>query len=114
MSDIFRLMLAQLNPVVGDIAGNIAKAREAWAAGRAAGADMVALTEMFVTGYQTQDLILKPAFVVVCAFLFSEHARQPEIPGNLFAILLMGVVVALLIAQPDLGRRRSGICGQAT
>ncbi len=63
MSDTFRLMLAQLNPVVGDIAGNLAKAREAWAAGRAAGADMVALTEMFVTGYQTQDLILKPAFV---------------------------------------------------
>jgi NAD+ synthase len=63
MSDIFRLMLAQLNPVVGDIAGNLDKARAAWAAGRDAGADMVALTEMFVTGYQTQDLILKPAFV---------------------------------------------------
>jgi cell division protein FtsW len=47
---------------------------------------------------------LKPAFVVVCAFLFAEHARQPEIPGNLFAILLMGVVAALLIAQPDLGQ----------
>lgn len=47
---------------------------------------------------------LKPAFVVVCAFLFAEHARQPEIPGNLFAILLMGLVVALLIAQPDLGQ----------
>ena len=51
MSDIFRLMLAQLNPVVGDIAGNIARARAAWQAGRDAGADMVALTEMFVTGY---------------------------------------------------------------
>jgi NAD+ synthase len=63
MSDIFRLMLAQLNPVVGDIAGNIAKAQAAWESGREAGADMVALTEMFVTGYQTQDLILKPAFV---------------------------------------------------
>lgn len=63
MADTFRLTLAQLNPVVGDIAGNIAKARAAWDEGRAAGADMVALTEMFVTGYQTQDLILKPAFV---------------------------------------------------
>jgi len=63
MTDIFKMMLAQLNPVVGDIAGNCARARAAWEAGRAAGADMVALTEMFVTGYQTQDLILKPAFV---------------------------------------------------
>ena len=63
MSDTFRLLLAQLNPVVGDIAGNAARARAAWASGKAAGADMVALTEMFVTGYQTGDLILKPAFV---------------------------------------------------
>ena len=63
MSDTFRLMLAQLNPMVGDIAGNAARARAAWDKGRAAGADMVALTEMFITGYQTQDLILKPAFV---------------------------------------------------
>ncbi|MFN4129713.1 MAG: nitrilase-related carbon-nitrogen hydrolase, partial [Paracoccaceae bacterium] len=54
--------LAQLNPTVGDLAGNAAKARAAWAQGRDAGADLVALTEMFITGYQTQDLILKPAF----------------------------------------------------
>jgi NAD+ synthase len=62
MSDSFRLTLAQLNPTVGDIAGNVAKARAAWEAGRSAGAGMVALTEMFVTGYQTRDLIVKPAF----------------------------------------------------
>ncbi len=45
---------------------------------------------------------LKPAFVVVCAWLFSR--RQPEIPGNLFAIILLGLVVSLLVAQPDLGQ----------
>lgn len=63
MADRFRLTLAQLNPTVGALAANAAKARAAWEAGRDAGADMVALTEMFITGYQTQDLILKPAFV---------------------------------------------------
>jgi len=47
---------------------------------------------------------MKPAFVVVCAWLFAEHARQPEIPGNLFAIILFGIVAALLIAQPDFGQ----------
>ncbi|CAD7023676.1 putative lipid II flippase FtsW [Pseudorhizobium endolithicum] len=47
---------------------------------------------------------MKPAFVVVCAWLFAEHARQPEIPGNLFAIILFGIVGALLVAQPDLGQ----------
>ncbi|MBM3615730.1 MAG: NAD+ synthase [Alphaproteobacteria bacterium] len=62
MSQTFRLTLAQLNPTVGAIEANIAQAMDAWEQGRAAGADMVALTEMFVTGYQTQDLILKPAF----------------------------------------------------
>ena len=62
MADLFRLTLAQLNPAVGDLAGNAAKARAAWDQGRAAGSDLVALTEMFITGYQTQDLILKPAF----------------------------------------------------
>lgn len=47
---------------------------------------------------------LKPAFVIVCAWLFAEHARKPEIPGNLFAMILLGLVLALLIAQPDLGQ----------
>ena len=63
MSDRFRLTLAQLNPTVGAIAANADLAFAAWEKGRTGGADMVALTEMFITGYQTQDLILKPAFV---------------------------------------------------
>jgi cell division protein FtsW len=47
---------------------------------------------------------LKPAFVVVCAWLFAEHKRQPDIPGNLFAMLLLALVISLLVAQPDLGQ----------
>ncbi|MEX6504776.1 putative lipid II flippase FtsW [Jiella sp. M17.18] len=47
---------------------------------------------------------MKPFFVVICAWLFSEKARRPEIPGNLFALILLLVVVALLVAQPDLGQ----------
>ncbi|MGC9370377.1 MAG: NAD+ synthase [Paracoccaceae bacterium] len=63
MADRFRLTLAQLNPTVGALSANAAKAREAWEAARDAGADMVALPEMFITGYQLQDLVLKHAFV---------------------------------------------------
>ncbi|MGC1428730.1 MAG: NAD+ synthase [Albidovulum sp.] len=63
MSDRFIITLAQLNPTVGALEANAEKARAAWAEGKAVGADMVALTEMFITGYQTQDLILKPVFV---------------------------------------------------
>ncbi|WP_380053808.1 NAD+ synthase [Falsihalocynthiibacter sp. SS001] len=58
----FRLTLAQLNPTVGAIAFNINKARDAWEQARDAGADMLALPEMFAVGYQTQDLVRKPAF----------------------------------------------------
>lgn len=63
MTDRFRITLAQLNPTVGALAANAEKALAAWQAGRAAGADLVALPEMFLTGYQTQDLVLKPAFL---------------------------------------------------
>ncbi len=62
MTDRFRLTIGQLNATVGDLPGNAAKARDAWQAAREAGADMLALPEMFITGYQTQDLVLKPAF----------------------------------------------------
>ncbi len=62
MTQRFRLTLAQLNPTVGDFAGNAAKAAQAWEEARAAGAQMVALPEMFLTGYQVQDLSMKPAF----------------------------------------------------
>ncbi len=62
MADRFRITLGQMNPTVGDIDGNAAKARAAWEAGKAADADLVALPEMFITGYNAQDLVMKPAF----------------------------------------------------
>ena len=62
MAATFRLTLAQLNPTLGAIEANAALAYESWVQGREAGAQMVALTEMFITGYQTQDLVMKAAF----------------------------------------------------
>ncbi len=63
MSVNFCLTLCQLNPTVGDIAGNAAKAVAAHKRGKQKNADFVALPEMFLTGYQTQDLVTKPAFL---------------------------------------------------
>ncbi|MEP4197937.1 MAG: NAD+ synthase [Aliishimia sp.] len=62
MAERFRITLGQFNPTVGDIKGNAEQARTAWAAGKAAGADLVALPEMFLTGYNAQDLVMKPVF----------------------------------------------------
>jgi NAD+ synthase len=56
----FRLALAQADPVVGDIDGNAGKVRAARAAA-AAGADLIAFTELFLTGYPIEDLVLKLA-----------------------------------------------------
>ncbi|GGG79897.1 NAD+ synthase [Salipiger pallidus] len=66
MADRFRLTIAQLNPTLGDLAGNAALAKDAWDKAREAGADMVALPEMFICGYNAQDLPLKNAFTLDC------------------------------------------------
>ena len=63
MTDSLKITLAQLNPVVGDIDGNVAKIRAARHAAAAQGADLVVGTELCITGYPPEDLILKNAFV---------------------------------------------------
>lgn len=72
----FRMTLAQLNPTVGALSANAEKARKAWQEAKNAGSDLVALTEMFITGYQTQDLILKPAFVEAAIAQIHQLARD--------------------------------------
>ena len=58
-----RIALAQLNPTVGDLDGNLAKILEAYDAAEAAGCDIVAFPELAITGYPPEDLVLKPGFV---------------------------------------------------
>ncbi|MEM8987459.1 MAG: NAD+ synthase [Pseudomonadota bacterium] len=62
MTDTFSIAIAQLNPVVGDIAGNLEKARAAWAEAARKGADLIVFSELFLSGYPPEDLVLKPAF----------------------------------------------------
>jgi NAD+ synthase len=72
----FTITLAQLNPTVGDIAGNAAKARAARARSRADGADLVVFSELFIAGYPPEDLVLKPAFQAACRAAIEELARD--------------------------------------
>ncbi|THV24953.1 NAD+ synthase [Peteryoungia ipomoeae] len=66
ISDVLRVAIAQLNPTVGDIAGNLARARAARQDAASQGADLVLFTELFLSGYPPEDLVLKPAFLKAC------------------------------------------------
>ncbi|MDQ0315313.1 putative lipid II flippase FtsW [Amorphus orientalis] len=58
-----------------------------------------------IVGFSLQPSeFLKPAFVILTAFLFAEGGRRPELPGKLFAVLLLAMVTAPLVAQPDFGQ----------
>jgi NAD+ synthase len=63
MKTTFRLMLAQLNPTVGALGANAQMVRESWLKAQDQSADLIAFPEMFITGYQAQDLMLKSSFV---------------------------------------------------
>ena len=56
-----RICLVQLNPVVGDIEGNLHKVSQARAEAR--GSDLLVLSELFVCGYPPEDLVLRPSFI---------------------------------------------------
>jgi len=68
------IALAQLNPVVGDVAGNAAKVRAARAA--AMDADLILFPELFIAGYPPEDLVLKPAFQAACRAAVEALARE--------------------------------------
>ena len=62
MTDHLKLALAQLNPTMGDFAGNVCLAEDAFRAAQKMGADLLVLSELFVTGYPPEDLVLRPQF----------------------------------------------------
>jgi len=68
MPDTLAIALAQINTVVGDIAGNLGRIRAARAEAQRQGADLVVFPELTISGYPPEDLVLKP--------LFQDHAAQ--------------------------------------
>jgi NAD+ synthase (glutamine-hydrolysing) len=104
-----RLALAQVNPTVGDLAGNAALIIESTAQAKSAGAHIVIFPEMILTGYPVEDLALRPSFQVASKSALADLARQldPQIvaivgyldqvknqPQNMVAVISGGEVKA--------------------
>jgi NAD+ synthase len=110
-ADRLAIAVAQLNPTVGDISGNLECARKARAAAARDGADLVAFSELFIAGYPPEDLVLKPAFQAACRSAVEALARDTADGGpaaligapwvedgklhNAYALLAGGRVAAL-------------------
>jgi NAD+ synthase len=70
------IAVAQLNPIVGDVAGNLERARKARGQAAADDADVIAFPELFIAGYPPEDLVLKPAFQTSCRAAVEALARE--------------------------------------
>ncbi len=81
MTNGLRIACAQLNPVVGDLAGNVALARAALDDARRQNADLAIFSELFISGYPPEDLVLKPAFVQACMNATGDLAKATEDGG---------------------------------
>ena len=57
----------------------------------------------WIFGIQPSEFI-KPAFVILAAWAFSEGARRRDVPGNILALLLLPLTIVPLILQPDFGQ----------
>jgi NAD+ synthase len=110
IKDSFKLALAQLNPVVGDLEGNLKKARQARAQAVASGADLIAFTELYLTGYPIEDLVLKPALQKAARAACEELAHDTGDGGPAILIGLPwgdGPFVYNAVALLDRGRIES-------
>jgi NAD+ synthase len=84
--DRLAITIAQLNPIVGDVAGNAEKARGARARAAAAGADLILLPELFICGYPPEDMVLKPALQAACRAAVETLARDTADGGPAMVI----------------------------
>jgi NAD+ synthase len=75
------IAFAQLNPTVGDVAGNLARVRRARDRAGELGADLLVLSELILVGYPPEDLVLRPALVEAAASALRELERETG-PGS--------------------------------
>jgi NAD+ synthase len=94
ITNSLKIALAQLNPLVGDLAGNATKLRTARAEDAAKGADLVVFPELFITGYPPEDLVRKPAFAAAARGAVEALAAETRDGGP-------GVLVGTIWPEED-------------
>ena len=82
------IALAQLNPRVGDVAGNLARVRRARDRAAELGADLVVFSELVLVGYPPEDLVLRPALVDAAASALRELERESAAGGPALVVTL--------------------------
>ena len=80
-----RVALAQINPTVGDLAGNAGLIADAVKSAQTAGANLIVFPEMIVTGYPVEDLALRPSFQAASIRAVQEIAAS--ITGDIVAVV---------------------------
>ncbi|MCA9093418.1 MAG: NAD+ synthase, partial [Planctomycetaceae bacterium] len=84
-----KIALGQLNPTVGDLAGNARLVEEAAIEAAKLGADLLVVSELVISGYPPRDLLLRQGFVKACRKTVEELAKR--LPANL----------GVLVGHPD-------------
>jgi NAD+ synthase len=117
MTDRLTLALAQINPIVGDVAGNAVRIRDAREEASHSGADLVIFGELAITGYPPEDLVIKHSFMdhvdeVVAALAKETDDGGPGLllgapwaeNGRLYnaALLLDKGAIAAIVSKHDL------------
>ena len=101
---VLRIALAQANPVVGDLAGNSAQVLDYAVRARDRGADLLALPEMFLTGYPVEDLALRASFVEASRQAVADLAARLSSAGAGELVVIVGYLDRLAGASARLGR----------
>lgn len=103
-----RIALGQINPTVGDLEGNAAEIAQVAARAHEAGADLLILPEMALTGYPVEDLCLRPSFQQASRAAIADLARRIAEDGHGKLVCLVGYLDHSDEREPSLGRPRGG------
>ncbi|HZU56945.1 MAG TPA: NAD+ synthase [Actinocrinis sp.] len=99
-----RIALAQINPTVGDLAGNAALILDSARAAAAQGAHILATPEMGLTGYPIEDLALRPSFVQAARAALDQLAARLADEGLGELVVIAGYLDGIADDEPRIGR----------